>query len=37
MFRKSILAIAASLMTLSVFSGTVSIMAGEGGRAVQLA
>lgn len=38
MIRKSILAIAASLMTLSAFSGTVAILnGGAGGAGVEVA
>ena len=38
MYRKSLLAIAASLMTLSAFSGTVAVMtAGSPAAAVQIA
>ena len=37
MFRKSILAIAASLMTLSAFSGTVAILNGSGAQGVEVA
>ena len=37
MVRKSILAIAASLMTLSAFSGTYAIMTVNPGPAVQVA
>ena len=37
MIRKAILAAAASLMTLSAFSGTVAILNGAGGAAVQIA
>jgi hypothetical protein len=38
MIRKALLTVAASLMTLSAFSGTVTIMtAGEGGSETQVA
>jgi hypothetical protein len=37
MFRKSILALAASLMTLSAFSGTVAILNGSGAQGVEVA
>ena len=33
MIRKSLFAIAASLMTLSAFSGTIAVMNGGGGAA----
>ena len=37
MIRKSILAVAASLMTLSAFSGTVAILNGSGAQGVEVA
>ena len=37
MIRRSILAIAASLMTLSAFSGTVAILNGGAGAGVEVA
>lgn len=37
MYRKSLLAIAASFMTLSAFSGTVAIMTGGIAQAVEVA
>lgn len=38
MIRKSLLAVAASLMTITAFSGTIAIMTfGGGGQAIQLA
>jgi hypothetical protein len=37
MFRKSILAVAASLMTLSAFSGTIAILNGSGAQGVEVA
>jgi hypothetical protein len=37
MIRKSLLAVAASLMTLTAFSGTLAIMGVQGGAAVQAA
>ena len=37
MIRKSMLAVAASLMTLSAFSGTVAILNGAGSAGVEVA
>jgi len=37
MFRKSALAIATSLMTLSAFSGALAILNGAAGAGVQIA
>ena len=37
MYRKTVLAIAASFMTLSAFSGTLAILNGGGPAAVQTA
>ena len=37
MYRKTLLAIAASFMTLSAFSGTVAILNGSGAQGVEVA
>lgn len=37
MFRKALLAAAASIMTLSAFSGTLAIMPGSAPSSVQIA
>ena len=37
MIRKSMFAIAASLMTLSAFSGTIAILNGGGAEGVEVA
>lgn len=37
MIRKSLFALVASLMTLSAFSGTISVMAADGGSSADLA
>jgi hypothetical protein len=37
MIRKTLFAVAASLMTLSAFSGTTAIMGANGSGAVQVA
>ena len=37
MIRKTLFAVAASLMTLSAFSGTIGIMGAHGDSAVQVA
>ncbi len=37
MIRKTLLSIAASLMTLSAFSGTIAIMGGQDVQAVRVA
>ena len=37
MIRKTMLAVAASLMTLSAFSGTVAVLNGAAGAGVEVA